>query len=84
MVFNWRYSLQDGIYRPSGNLNMTGANSRKRYIGNAYLVSGAMQIDRFVLATLGVQYFETGSFVKDEIHNPKNGLFMNAQIGFKF
>lgn len=84
VVFNWRYSLQDGIYRPSGTFNTAGAGSDKRYIGTAYLASIVYNLSKYISMNTGIQYFNTGSFVHDVIPDPKNGLFINTRIGFKF
>jgi len=83
-VFNWRYSLQDGVYRPSGGFNLSGEGSEKRYIGTAWLLSGLYSFNRFLSANIGIQYFKTGSFIQNVIATPKDGLFVNARIAFKF
>jgi hypothetical protein len=84
VVFNWRYSLNDGIYRPSGTLNLAGASSAKRYIGTAYLVSLNYTINKFITMNAGAQYFRTGSFINDLISDPKDGLFINSRVAVKF
>ncbi|MFC0426225.1 alginate export family protein [Chryseobacterium scophthalmum] len=84
VVFNWRYSLQDGVYRPSGSLNLTSMNSKKRYIGTAFLGSFNYKINKFFIFNTGIQYFKTGEFVDDIIENDKNGLFINSRVVFKF
>ncbi|MGF6847915.1 hypothetical protein QFZ51_003150 [Chitinophaga sp. W3I9] len=84
VVFNWRYSLQDGVYRPSGNFNLAGASSAKRYIGTAYLASAVYTLNRFISLNAGIQYFKTGAFVDDLIKDHKDGLFINTRIAFKF
>ncbi|KUY17509.1 hypothetical protein BAZ12_01150 [Elizabethkingia miricola] len=84
VVLNWRYSLQDGIYRPSGSLNLPSSNSQKRYIGTAFLGSITYNINRFLSSTTGVQYFKTGGFINDVIPDHKDGLFINTKFVFKF
>ena len=84
VVFNWRYSLNDGVYRPSGNFNLPGSTSQKRYIGTAYLTSLVYSLNKFTTLNTGIQYFKTGAFVDDIIPDSKNGLFINARLGFKF
>lgn len=84
VVYNWRYSLQDGVYRPSGIFNRPGATSTKRYIGTAYLAGLTYTLNPFVGFTGGVQYFKTGAFIEDIIQNAKDGLFINARITIKF
>lgn len=84
VVFNWRYSLQDGVYRPGGSFNLAGAGSAKRYIGTAYLASAVYSFSRFVALNFGMQYFHTGGFINDVVPAAKNGLFINTRLGFKF
>lgn len=84
VVFNWRYSVQDGIYRPSGSLNLKGASSDKRYIGTAWLTSFVYNLNRFITLNTGLQYFKVGSFVYDIIPGAKNGVFINTRLTCKF
>lgn len=84
VVFNWRYSLQDGIYRPSGNFNLAGAASKKRYIGTAYLASAVYTVNKFISLNTGIQYFKTGGFIDDLINDSKDGVFINTRIAIKF
>ncbi len=84
VVFNWRYALNDGLYRPSGNFSVPGASSGKRYIGTAYLISAVYSFSKFFTMNTGLQYFHTGEFINDIINDPKDGLFINTRINFKF
>lgn len=84
VVLNWRYSLQDGVYRPSGSLNLPGSTSDKRYIGTAYLANFTYSVNRYISVVSGIQYFKTGAFINDSIPNAKDGVFFNARLGFKF
>lgn len=84
VVFNWRYSLQDGVYRPDGSFNMSSSNSAKRYIGTAYLTSVSWDMNRFLNFNIGIQYFKTGDYIKDVIPQYKDGFFASSVIGFKF
>jgi hypothetical protein len=84
VVFNWRYSLQDGVYRPSGTLNLPGSASDKRYIGTAYLANFTYSVNKFISVVSGIQYFKTGAFIDDIIPNSKDGVFFNARLAFKF
>lgn len=83
-VFNWRYSLQDGVYRPSGALNRPGSSSDKRYIGTAYLTNFTYSFNRYISLVSGIQYFRKGAFIEDIIPNAKDGVFYNIRLGFKF
>jgi hypothetical protein len=84
VVFNWRYSLQDGVYRPGGTLNLQGSSSEKRYIGTAYLANFTYSINKYISVVSGIQYFKTGAFIDDIIPNSKDGVFFNTRLGFKF
>lgn len=84
VVFNWRYSLNDGVYRPSGGFNLAGSSSDKRYIGTAYLANFAYGINKYTSLVTGIQYFKTSEFINDIIPNSKNGIFFNIRLGFKF
>nr|WP_322626192.1 alginate export family protein [uncultured Flavobacterium sp.] len=84
VVYNWRYSLQDGVYRPSGVFNRPGSSSTQRYIGTAYLAGLTYSLNPFMSFTGGVQYFKTGAFIEDIIPNAKDGLFANARVTIKF
>jgi hypothetical protein len=84
VVFNWRYALQDGVYRPSGTLNLSSSGSKKRYIGTGYLLGYNYNINRFLVLNAGAQYFRTGAFIEDVIAESKDGVFINSRIVFKF
>lgn len=84
VVLNWRYSTQDGVYRPSGMLNLRGSASDERYIGTAYLANFTYSVNKYISVVSGIQYFKTGAFINDIILNSKDGVFFNARLGFKF
>ncbi|UYQ93797.1 alginate export family protein [Chitinophaga horti] len=84
VVFNWRYSLNDGIYRPSGNFNTAGSDASGRYIGAAYLLSGDYVFSPFIKFSCGAQYFQTGAFIHSIVTTPANSFFFNTQLTFKF
>lgn len=84
VVLNWRYSTQDGVYRPSGMLNLRGSASDEKYIGTAYLANFTYSVNQYISVVSGIQYFKTGAFINDIIPNSKDGVFFNARLGFKF
>jgi hypothetical protein len=84
VLFNWRYSTEDGIYSPSGSFRMSGSGSEKRYIGTAYITTFSWSINRFLSYNIGVQYFKTGSFINEVIPQHQNGFFAGSLIGFFF
>jgi len=84
MVFNWRQSLGDGVYRPSGSFNLAGSTSKKRYIGTAYLANFTYTFSKQLSLVTGIQYFKTGAFIEEIVSSPRNGVFFNGRIAFKF
>lgn len=84
MVFNWRNSLEDGVYGPSGLLRLSSSDSKKRYIGTAYMTTCSWNINHFTIYNIGIQYFKTGSFVNDVIPMHKDGFFVGSTLGIKF
>lgn len=84
VVMNWRYSVHDGVYRPSGGFNLAGSPSAKRYIGTAYLASMVYNFNRFISLNTGFQYFKTGPFISDIVATPRDGIFINSRLSLKF
>lgn len=84
VVFNWRYSKQDGIYHPGGSFNIPGSSSQNRYIGTTYLISADYHFDKFITLSCGAQYFDTGNFIRDQQPGSVNSQFFNTQLTFKF
>ncbi|MGA0557479.1 alginate export family protein [Larkinella sp. VNQ87] len=83
-VFNWRFSLQDGIYQPSGAFNQPGSGSRERYIGTAYLGKLNYEFNPFLSADFGLQWFQPGPFIRSLIPAATNALFTNSRVVFRF
>jgi len=84
VVFNWRYSVNDGIYRPSGNFNTSGSLSNHRFIGTTYLLSADYTFNNNLSLSFGGQYFSVGDFIKDIVPLWDNSKFFNAQVSYKF
>jgi len=84
VVFNWRYSTNDGIYRPSGNYNTAGSLSNHRFIGTTYLLSADYKVNNNLSFSCGGQYFRVGDFIKDIVPLWDNSKFFNAQVSYKF
>jgi hypothetical protein len=84
VVFNWRYSVHDGIYRPSGNFNTAGSMSAQRFIGTTYLLSADYSFNQHLSLSCGGQYFKVGGFIKDIVPLWDNSTFFNTQLSFKF
>lgn len=84
VVFNWRNSLEDGVYGPSGSLRLSSLDSKKRYIGTANMTTFSWNINNFLRYNVGVQYFKTGSFIHDVIPQHRDGFFVGSAFGIKF
>lgn len=84
MVFNWRNSLEDGVYGPSGLLILSSSDSKKRYIGTAYMTTCSWNINHFISYNIGIQYFKTGNFINNVIPTHKDGFFVGSTLGIKF
>ncbi|OQP42978.1 hypothetical protein A4H97_12575 [Niastella yeongjuensis] len=84
MVFNWRYSLDDGIYTPSGKIFLETNGSRQRYTGTTWLLSMDYAFSKFIKISVGVQYFQIGPFLKQQISEAVDSKYFNAQLTFKF
>lgn len=84
VVLNWRQSTEDGIYRANGSLRLPSSDSDKRYIGTAFITTLSWNICDFLKYSLGVQYFKTGSFIKEVVPEHKNGFFIGSIVGIKF
>ena len=82
-VMYWRYSLQDGVYRPSGAFNLAGSSSSSRYIGTIYLCQATYEFNNFLTADFGIQYFNIGKFIND-IGGDHNAVLTNIRLMFKF
>lgn len=82
-VMYWRYSLQDGVYRPSGAFNLPGSSSASRYIGTIYLCQLTYEFNNFLIADFGIQYFNIGKFIRD-IGGDHNPVLTNTRLMFKF
>jgi len=84
VVFNWRHSTEDGIYGPNGSFKISSSDSRKRYIGTAYITTFSWNMSDFLSYNVGVQYFETGPFINNIIPQHRDGFFVGSVIGLKF
>ncbi len=84
VVFNWRYSVNDGIYRPGGNFNTAGSLSDHRFIGTTYLLSADYKFNNNLSLSCGGQYFKVGDFIKDIVPLSDNSKFFNVQVSYKF
>lgn len=81
--FFWRYSLSDGVYFPSGRLNVASQGSAQRFIGHQTGGEVVFRASRFLELEASCFYFMTGSFL-DEVSNAANILQLGVSVNFKF
>lgn len=83
LIANWRYSLQDGSYRPSGEFNFGGSLSRERYIGTDLFLKGIYEVNRHLTLESGLQYFIAGPFVNDAGGN-RNAMLTSIKTTIRY
>ena len=75
--FFWRHTLEDGVYFPSGRLNVPGKGSKARFIGYQPGLQLTYALNRFMELEASCFIFITGDFLKST--TPGKNLL---QIGF--
>ena len=83
-VFNWRNSLDDGVYNPNGSFRLSSSNSNQHYIGTAFIQTSTWHINKFVDYNFGIQYFKIGDFVQDVVPSHKDVFFVGSMLRFMF
>ena len=81
--FFWRHQISDGIYFPSGRLNVPGDGSNKRYIGHQPGIQMAHQVGRFLEIEASYFHFFTGDFLK-EVTEGENFSQFGVSMNLKF
>ncbi|MCB0519979.1 MAG: alginate export family protein [Lewinellaceae bacterium] len=81
--FFWRHRLTDGIYLPSGRLNLAGNGSGERFIGHQPGAQLAFVPNRFLEAEASYFYFFTGEFL-DDLTPGANFSQIGVSLSFKF
>lgn len=81
--FFWRYSTNDGIYFPSGRLNVASQGSNQRFIGHQIGGEIVFKANRFLELEASCFYFTTGSFL-NEVTSGADILQLGASMNFKF
>ncbi|MGB0521364.1 MAG: alginate export family protein [Flammeovirgaceae bacterium] len=61
----WRYSERDGIYFPSGRLNIPSNQSTHRFIGHQAGIQISYEFSPFVALETSCFYFDTGRFLNE-------------------
>lgn len=60
----WRYSLQDGLYRMSGDPQVTVADNPQRFVGSEATVSAVLDVARGVALFATYTHFFAGPFLR--------------------
>lgn len=81
--FFWRHRLSDGIYFPSGRLNVSGQNTSERFIGHQPGIQLSRPINRFVEFEMSYFLFVAGNFIKD-VSDGENFSQLGTSINIKF
>lgn len=81
--FFWRHRLGDGIYFPSGRLNVAGSSSEERFIGHQGGIQVSRTINRFLEVEASYFYFVAGAFIK-EVTEGANYSLLGTSVNFKF
>lgn len=79
----WRHRLGDGIYFPSGRLNVASGGSRQRFIGHQLGGEIVYSVNRFLELEASCFYFITGAFLED-ITAGANILQVGTSVNFRF
>lgn len=81
--FFWRHQLADGIYFPSGRLNLAGDTSTERFIGHQLGMQLGRPINAFWEAQLAAFYFAPGAFLK-EVTPGEPFIQLGASVSYRF
>jgi hypothetical protein len=79
----WRYSADDGIYDVPGNLILSGAGSRERYIGASGSIALEWQATRHLSFEAEFQRLFPGRFLKD-VNRNRTITYVGAWATFRF
>ncbi len=83
-LFNWRYSVNDGVYTPLASYNLKGTRSEERYIGTSYTFKLEYALSAFLALMAGFQYFEAGPFLDRAILHAANARETSVRVSFAF
>lgn len=82
-AFIWRYSINDGIYRPNMSVLYSGRQTSSRYVGEQLSASFICLPDRFFTIMTGISWFKAGEYLKQA--SPGKNTFLGfAMAQFKF
>ena len=79
----WRHQIGDGIYFPSGRLNLAGSSSDAHFIGHQFGVQFGTAINRFLEVETSYFYFFTNEFL-DDVTDGANFSQLGFSLNYKF
>lgn len=79
----WRHQTGDGIYFPSGRLNIPGSSSSSRFIGHQVGMQIGTSINRFLEIEASYFYFFANDFL-EEVTDGANFSQLGFSLGYKF
>ena len=82
-VFQWRQSLEDGVYAVPGFLLVPGGRSQARFVGHRPGLEVRWQIDRHAYLQVDYGIFYAGRFLR-ESGRPQNLGYFALMAGYKF
>lgn len=82
-VFQWRESLQDGVYTVPGTLLRAAGNSQARFVGDRPGAQLRWQIDRHFWTQADYGVFYAGQFLK-QTQPGRNLNYLELWVGYKF
>jgi hypothetical protein len=82
-IFQWRQSLEDGVYAIPGFLIRASGNSNARFVGRRPGIEALWQVDRHIWAQADYGIFYAGKFLK-ETQPGRNLNYWALWAGYKF
>jgi hypothetical protein len=82
-IFQWRQSLEDGVYAIPGSLIRASGNSNARFVGQRPGIEARWQVDRHIWAQADYGIFYADKFLK-ETQPGRNLNYWALWVGYKF
>jgi hypothetical protein len=79
----WRYSRDDGVYAPNGQLLRSGADSDARFVGTGLSLVNAWQINRYLSVEALYTHIIPGEFI-EETGSDRPINFVELTVSFRF
>jgi hypothetical protein len=82
-IFQWRQSLEDGVYAIPGSLIRASGTSNARFVGQRPGIEARWQVDRHIWAQADYGIFYADKFLK-ETQPGRNLNYWALWVGYKF